>query len=65
MMPPEPQFARGEVLRFFNHAQIYLCLGAAITTVGLLAGSFWGIGGADLHDLRIRCDSESEVSIHL
>jgi len=40
MLPPDPQFARSEVLRVFNHAQIYLFLGAAITTVGLLAGSF-------------------------
>jgi sigma-B regulation protein RsbU (phosphoserine phosphatase) len=39
-LPPDPQFARSEVLRVFNHAQIYLFLGAAITTVGLLAGSF-------------------------
>jgi sigma-B regulation protein RsbU (phosphoserine phosphatase) len=40
MLPPDPQFARSEVLRVFNHAQIYLFLGAAITTIGLLAGSF-------------------------
>jgi sigma-B regulation protein RsbU (phosphoserine phosphatase) len=39
-MVPEPQFARSEVLRVFNHAQIYLFLGAAITTIGLLAASF-------------------------
>ena len=27
-------------MRFFNHAQVYLLLGAAITTVGLLAAAF-------------------------
>src|SRR5882724_8031522 len=37
---PEPQFARSDVLRIFNHAQIYLFLGSAIITVGLLAASF-------------------------
>jgi len=36
----DPQFARSEVLRIFNHAQVYLFLGAAITTVGLLAAFF-------------------------
>jgi phosphoserine phosphatase RsbU/P len=40
MIPPDPQIARSEVLRIFNHAQIYLFLGAAITTIGLLAGAF-------------------------
>jgi sigma-B regulation protein RsbU (phosphoserine phosphatase) len=40
MILPEPQFARSEVLRVFNHAQIYLFLGAAITTIGFLAASF-------------------------
>jgi phosphoserine phosphatase RsbU/P len=37
---PDPQFARSDVLRVFNHAQIYLFLGSAIITVGLLAASF-------------------------
>jgi phosphoserine phosphatase RsbU/P len=37
---PDPQFARSDVLRVFNHAQIYLFLGSAIVTVGLLAASF-------------------------
>ena len=36
----EPHFARSDVLRIFNHDQIYLLLGATITTVGLLAGCF-------------------------
>jgi sigma-B regulation protein RsbU (phosphoserine phosphatase) len=40
MSPTDPQFARSEILRIFNHAQIYLLLGAAITTIGLLAASF-------------------------
>jgi phosphoserine phosphatase RsbU/P len=39
MSPADPQFARSEILRVFNHAQIYLFLGAAITTIGLLAAS--------------------------
>jgi sigma-B regulation protein RsbU (phosphoserine phosphatase) len=37
---PDPQFTRSDVLRIFNHAQIYLFLGSAIITVGLLAASF-------------------------
>lgn len=36
---PDPQFARSDVLRVFNHAQIYLFLGSCITTVGLLAAA--------------------------
>jgi phosphoserine phosphatase RsbU/P len=40
MYLPDPQFARSDVLRVFNHAQIYLFLGAAIITVGLLAAAF-------------------------
>jgi phosphoserine phosphatase RsbU/P len=40
MYLPDPQFARSDVLRVFNHAQIYLFLGSAITTVGLLAAAF-------------------------
>src|ERR1700760_1559177 len=40
MLLPEPQFARSEGLRVFNHAQVYLFLGSAIITVGLLAASF-------------------------
>jgi phosphoserine phosphatase RsbU/P len=39
-MPVEPQFARSDVLRVFFHAQIYLFLGAAITTIGVLAAAF-------------------------
>jgi sigma-B regulation protein RsbU (phosphoserine phosphatase) len=37
---PDPQFARSDVLRVFNHAQIYLFLGSAIITFGLLAAAF-------------------------
>lgn len=37
---PDPQFARNDVLRVFNHAQIYLFLGSAIITTGLLAAAF-------------------------
>lgn len=40
MVPADPQFARSEVLRIFNHAEVYLLLGAGITTVGVLAGTF-------------------------
>ena len=40
MFLPDPQFARSDILRIFNHAQIYLFLGAAIMTVGLLSASF-------------------------
>jgi phosphoserine phosphatase RsbU/P len=40
MLLPDPQFARSDILRIFNHAQIYLFLGAAITTVGLLSACF-------------------------
>jgi len=39
-MSVEPQFARSEVLRIFFHAQIYLFLGSAITTIGVLAAAF-------------------------
>jgi phosphoserine phosphatase RsbU/P len=40
MVAPDPQFARSAILRVFNHAQIYLFLGAAITTIGLLSACF-------------------------
>jgi phosphoserine phosphatase RsbU/P len=40
MFLPDPQFARSDVLRVFNHAQVYLSLGAAITTVGVLSACF-------------------------
>jgi sigma-B regulation protein RsbU (phosphoserine phosphatase) len=40
MFLPDPQFARSDVLRVFNHAQVYLFLGSAIITVGLLAAFF-------------------------
>jgi phosphoserine phosphatase RsbU/P len=40
MSPVDPQFSRSEVLRVFNHAQIYLFLGASIITVGLLSAFF-------------------------
>ncbi len=40
MPAPDPQLARSAVLRLFNHNQIYLLLGAAITTIGLLAAFF-------------------------
>jgi phosphoserine phosphatase RsbU/P len=35
----DPQFARSDVLRVFNHAQIYLFLGSCVITVGLLAAA--------------------------
>ncbi len=40
MVPADPQFARSDVLRDFNHSEVYLLLGASITTIGLLAGCF-------------------------
>lgn len=40
MLAPDPQFARSEILRAFNHDQIYLFLGVAIMTVGLLSAFF-------------------------
>lgn len=36
-MSVDPQFTRSEVLRVVFHAQVYLFLGSAITTVGVLA----------------------------
>jgi sigma-B regulation protein RsbU (phosphoserine phosphatase) len=40
MVIDDPQFPRTEILRIFNHAELYLFLGVAITTIGLLAGFF-------------------------
>ncbi len=40
MIVPDPQFARSVFLRIFNQSQVFLLVGAAITTVGLLAGGF-------------------------
>jgi len=40
MFLPDPQFARSDVLRIFNHAQVFLFLGAAITTVGIVSAFF-------------------------
>ena len=40
MLLPDPQFARSDILRIFNHAQIYLFLGASITTVGVVSACF-------------------------
>lgn len=37
---PDPEFARSVFLRVFNQSQLFLLVGAAITTVGLLAGGF-------------------------
>ena len=39
-LQPDPQFARSDVLRVFNHAQIYLFLGAAIITSGIVSSLF-------------------------
>lgn len=46
---PDPQFARSVFLRVFNQSQLFLLVGAAITTIGLLA--------AALSLLRRRIDS--------
>lgn len=40
MFSPDPQFARSDVLRVFVHAQIYLFLGAAFITVGIVSAFF-------------------------
>ena len=40
MTPHNLQFGRNEILRFFDQAQIYLLLGAGITTLGLVSGAF-------------------------
>ena len=40
MLAADPQFARTDILRIFNHDQIYLCLGVAIMTVGFLSVFF-------------------------
>jgi len=40
MIVPDPQFARSVFLRVFNQSQVFLLVGTAITTVGLLAGGF-------------------------
>jgi sigma-B regulation protein RsbU (phosphoserine phosphatase) len=40
MFLPDPQFARSDVLRVFNHAQVFLFLGSAIITIGVLAAFF-------------------------
>lgn len=40
MLSPDPQFGRSDVLRAFNHVQIYLFLGAAIITVGIVSAFF-------------------------
>ncbi len=39
MIGPDPQFARSVFLRQFNQLQVFLLLGSAITTVGLIAAS--------------------------
>ncbi len=70
MFVADPQFARSDVLRIFNHAQVYLSLGAGITTVGLLAGAFsllrrrfdplllWFALFAILYGLRLEMDHQ-------
>ena len=40
MAPPDPTVSVADLLRAFNGDQIYLLLGAAITTIGLLAAAF-------------------------
>lgn len=40
MVLADSQFARNDVLRLFNHAQVYLLLGAAITALGLFSAAF-------------------------
>ncbi len=40
MLPPDPQISVDHLLRTFHRDEIYLFLGAAITTIGLLAAAF-------------------------
>ena len=40
MIVPDPQFARSVFLRVLNQSQVFLLTGAAITTIGLIAGGF-------------------------
>ncbi len=40
MVQADPHFARSDILRSFNHSQVYLILGDTIITIGLLAGFF-------------------------
>ncbi len=40
MVAPDPQFHRSAILHLFNHAQLFLFLGDAIITIGLLAAAF-------------------------
>lgn len=40
MIVSDPLFARSVFLRVFNQSQVFLLLGAAITTIGLIAGGF-------------------------
>ncbi len=40
MIEPDPHFARSVILRIFNQSQLFLLVGAAITTVGLIAAGF-------------------------
>jgi len=40
MLLADPQFARSVILQIFNRSQIYLFVGASITTIGLLAAAF-------------------------
>lgn len=77
MVPADPQFARSEALKIFNHAEVYLLLGAVITTIGLLAGAFsllrrrldplllWFALFAMLYGLRLALDNQPLWAMHL
>ena len=40
MYPPDPQLTASQVLRTFHHDELYLFLGAAFTTLGLMSAAF-------------------------
>jgi sigma-B regulation protein RsbU (phosphoserine phosphatase) len=77
MLIEDPEFARSEVLRVFDHAEIYLFLGVAITTIGLLAAFFsllrrrfdllllWFALFAILYGVRLDLDFQPLWALHL
>ena len=44
MVGMEPQLTAAQVLRTFHHDELYLFLGAAFTTVGLVAAALASLG---------------------
>jgi sigma-B regulation protein RsbU (phosphoserine phosphatase) len=73
----DPQFSRSDILRVFNHAQIFLFLGASIITVGVLSAFFsllrrrfdplllWFALFAGLYGLRLELNYQLLWALHL